>query len=53
MRTMEGEVSGRAEPGFAERAPGEILQFERVGFVRVDDVDPAGEAEAVVYYTHS
>ncbi|MFC7115034.1 glutamate--tRNA ligase [Natronoarchaeum sp. GCM10025703] len=53
MRTMGGDISGRAEPGFAERAPDEILQFERVGFVRVDDIDPAGEAEAVVYYTHS
>ncbi|MEF8855571.1 MAG: glutamate--tRNA ligase [Haloarculaceae archaeon] len=49
MRTMEGDVEGRAEPGLATYESGAMLQFERVGFVRVDRHDPA---ETVVYYAH-
>ncbi|WP_255167435.1 glutamate--tRNA ligase [Natrononativus amylolyticus] len=49
MRTMDGDVSGRAEPGVADLAPDDLVQFERVGFVRVDRHE--GD-ETVVYYAH-
>jgi len=48
MRTPDGDVSGYAEPGVLEYDPGDRLQFERVGFVRLDDV---GE-RTVAYYAH-
>jgi glutamyl-tRNA synthetase len=54
LRTMDGDVSGRAEPGLREYAPGDLLQFERVGFAQVDAL-PAAPDEAdpvVLYYTH-
>ena len=49
MRTPDGDVAGAAEPAFAETAVDEIVQFERIGFVRVDD---HASDESVVYYTH-
>lgn len=49
MRTPDGDVAGRAEPAVGEDEPGTVVQFERIGFVRVDRHD---EAEGVVYYTH-
>jgi glutamyl-tRNA synthetase len=54
MRTMDGDVSGRAEPGFADCDVDEVVQFERVGFVRVDDVadGAASGDESVVYFAH-
>jgi glutamyl-tRNA synthetase len=54
MRTMDGDVTGLAEPGFAERDTGEVLQFERIGFVRVDDVSTGAASgdESVVYFAH-
>ena len=48
LRTPDGDVSGRAESGFAETAVDEVVQFERVGFARVDD---HGE-ESVAYFAH-
>ena len=48
IRTPDGVVSARAEPEFAETEVDEIIQFERVGFMRVDD---HGD-EHVAYYTH-
>ncbi|MHC3439599.1 glutamate--tRNA ligase [Natrialbaceae archaeon A-gly3] len=51
MRTMEGDVSGRAEPGLLEYEADDVVQFERIGFARVDDVGGA-DAETVAYYTH-
>ncbi|WP_336327941.1 glutamate--tRNA ligase [Halovenus sp. HT40] len=48
LRTMDGDVSGYAEPGVAEYDPDDLLQFERVGFVRIDSF---GE-DTVAYYTH-
>jgi tRNA synthetases class I (E and Q), anti-codon binding domain. len=42
-------VLGEAEPAVAETAVDEVIQFERIGFVRVDN--HAGD-ESVVYYTH-
>ena len=49
MRTPDGDVTGEAEPGFAETDVDEIIQFERIGFVRVDDHAADG---SVVYYAH-
>lgn len=36
MRTMGGDVEGRAEPEFRGTKEGEMVQFERIGFARVD-----------------
>jgi glutamyl-tRNA synthetase len=50
LRTTDGDVDGRAEPHFADHAVDDVVQFERVGFARVDaqgDPDPA-----VAYYAH-
>jgi glutamyl-tRNA synthetase len=49
MRTPDGDVTGRAEPGLAEYDVDDLVQFERVGFVRIDRHD---EDETVVYYAH-
>ncbi|AGB37588.1 glutamate--tRNA ligase [Natronococcus occultus] len=49
MRTMDGDVTGHAEPGVADLATDELVQFERVGFVRIDGTD--GD-ETVAYYAH-
>ncbi|MFB6309850.1 MAG: glutamate--tRNA ligase [Salinirussus sp.] len=49
LRTMEGDVAGYAEPGLTEYPPESILQFERVGFARLDRHD---DAETVAYYAH-
>ncbi|EMA42187.1 glutamyl-tRNA ligase [Halococcus morrhuae DSM 1307] len=50
LRTMEGDVEGRAEPGIASRDPDEMVQFERIGFARID---AQNEGETVAYYAHS
>ncbi|WP_332899482.1 glutamate--tRNA ligase [Haladaptatus sp. CMSO5] len=49
MRTMDGDVSGHAEPDFKATAVDDVIQFERIGFVRVDS---HGDDDSVVYYTH-
>ncbi|WP_435070009.1 glutamate--tRNA ligase [Haloplanus sp. C73] len=49
LRTMDGDVTGVAEPGFADTAVDEMVQFERVGFARVDAHD---DAESVAYFAH-
>jgi glutamyl-tRNA synthetase len=49
LRTMEGDVAGHAEPGVADYAPDTLLQFERVGFARIDRHD---NHETVAYYAH-
>jgi glutamyl-tRNA synthetase len=49
LRTMDGDVNGRAEPGYAVHDAGDVVQFERVGFARVD----RQESERVAYYAHS
>jgi len=51
LRTMDGDVSGYAEPGVLTYEPDELLQFERVGFVRIDSL-PTADRELVAYYTH-
>ncbi|MDH5019882.1 glutamate--tRNA ligase [Halobacterium rubrum] len=49
LRTMDGDATGYAEPGFADQSVDTVVQFVRVGFARVD----AHDAEAsVAYFTH-
>jgi len=52
MRTMDGDVRGRAEPGLRAYEPDDVIQFERVGFARVDGVPPSEEARLVTYFAH-
>ncbi|WP_136601818.1 glutamate--tRNA ligase [Salinigranum halophilum] len=55
MRTMDGDVMGRTEPGFADRDVDDVVQFERIGFVRVDEVAEDGAQsgdESLVYFAH-
>jgi glutamyl-tRNA synthetase len=49
LRTPGGDVSGYAEPGVSACTADDVLQFERVGFARVDspDTDPV-----VAYFAH-
>ena len=49
LRTPTGDVDGRAEPGVADLQPDDIVQFERVGFARIDRHD---EEETVAYFAH-
>jgi glutamyl-tRNA synthetase len=52
LRTMDGDVHGHAEPGFHEYASDDVVQFERVGFARVDAVPEDADEEHVAYYAH-
>jgi len=68
LRTMDGDVTGYAEPGIGEYGPDDLVQFERVGFARIDAVgdrddgsdggtdgesaDPSEREEVVAYYAH-
>ncbi|MFB6111354.1 MAG: glutamate--tRNA ligase [Halobacteriaceae archaeon] len=49
LRTPDGDVDGIAEPGLTDHAVDDVIQFERVGFARIDaqDHDPV-----VCYYAH-
>jgi glutamyl-tRNA synthetase len=49
MRTPDGDVTGVAEPDFATTDVDDVVQFERVGFARVDAHD---DEESVTYWTH-
>ncbi|WP_224268743.1 glutamate--tRNA ligase [Haloprofundus salinisoli] len=49
MRTMDGDVTGHAEPDFGDAAVDDVVQFERVGFARVDS---QADDEAVAYFSH-
>ncbi|MFC6835756.1 glutamate--tRNA ligase [Halomarina ordinaria] len=49
LRTMDGDVTGRAEPGVREYDADTLVQFERVGFARLDTVD---DVVVVAYYAH-
>ncbi len=49
MRTADGDVTGHAEPEFTETSVDDIVQFERIGFARVDTHT---DEESVTYYTH-
>jgi glutamyl-tRNA synthetase len=49
MRTMDGDVEGHAEPGVEGYAADDLLQFERVGFCRLDAFE---DGELTAYFTH-
>ena len=62
MRTPDGDVLGRAEPEIDETTVGDVVQFERVGFCRIDSHestasdsgdDPTEDDVSVVYLAHS
>ncbi|PSP93131.1 glutamate--tRNA ligase [Halobacteriales archaeon QS_4_62_28] len=53
MRTMDGDVEGVAEPGVLDCDPDDMVQFERVGFARIDAVDEDSDDENVLaYFAH-
>ncbi|WP_158056676.1 glutamate--tRNA ligase [Halorussus halophilus] len=49
LRTMHGDQTGHAEPGFATTDVDDMVQFERVGFARVDRHE---QEESVAYFAH-
>ncbi|WP_121821620.1 glutamate--tRNA ligase [Halostella salina] len=49
LRTPEGDVTGYAEPSFADTEVDGMVQFVRVGFARVD---AHGDEESVAYFAH-
>jgi glutamyl-tRNA synthetase len=49
LRTMDGDVDGFAEPGLESYDSDDLVQFERVGFARIDRHDAE---ETVAYYAH-
>ncbi|SDJ62650.1 glutamyl-tRNA synthetase [Halovenus aranensis] len=50
MRTPDGDVTGYAESTLEAYEADELLQFERVGFVRVDGHD---DGRTTVYFAHN
>jgi glutamyl-tRNA synthetase len=50
LRTPEADQEGWAEPGIEDYPSDEVVQFERVGFARIDRQD---EDRTVAYFTHS
>ena len=48
LRTMEGDVTGYAESGVRGYDVDDLLQFERVGFARIDETSDT----VVAYYAH-
>lgn len=48
LHTPEGDISGFSEPGVKDLA-GKVVQFERVGFVRIDQVAVDG---ITAYFSH-
>ncbi|MDD1695553.1 MAG: glutamate--tRNA ligase [Methanoregula sp.] len=49
LLTQEGEITGACEPGVKQEL-GKVIQFERVGFVKIDSVGPDG---VKAYFTHT
>ncbi len=49
LRRMEGDELGRAEPGITRYASDDVVQFERVGFARIDALN---QEKIVAYYSH-
>jgi len=47
--TMEGDINGLCEPDVAKEE-GNVVQFERIGFVRIDAVTKSGIR---AYFTHT
>jgi len=61
LRTVSGDVRGIAEPAVADADTDGVVQFERVGFARIDAFEPAatddpdgpdGEEDLLAYYAH-
>ena len=61
LRTVSGDVRGIAEPAVADAATDDVVQFERVGFARIDAFEPAatdepdgpdGDEDLLAYYAH-
>jgi glutamyl-tRNA synthetase len=52
LRTMDGDVSGVAEPGLLDYDADEVVQFERIGFARLDNIADDPGTESVAYFTH-
>jgi len=53
LRTPDGDVRGTAEPRFTDAVVDDVVQFERVGFARVDaHGDPDSDAARVAYFAH-
>ena len=61
LRTVDGDVRGYAEPAVAAVDVDSVVQFERVGFARLDTFDsvatdepdgPDGDEDLVAYYAH-
>jgi glutamyl-tRNA synthetase len=50
LRTWEGDETGHAEPGVRTAEPDDVVQFERIGFARIDGVPEDGEV--VAYFAH-
>jgi len=48
LRTQEGDIAGACEPAVANEL-GKIVQFERVGFAKID---AAGADGVLAYFTH-
>lgn len=48
LRTMDGAVTGHAEPGLREYSPDDVVQFERVGFARIEELND----HALAYFAH-
>jgi glutamyl-tRNA synthetase len=49
---MNGDVSGVAEPGLLGYTADDVVQFERIGFARLDQVADEPDSESVAYFTH-
>ncbi|MFQ3319188.1 MAG: glutamyl-tRNA synthetase, partial [Natronomonas sp.] len=56
LRTMAGDETGHAEPGLSDYESNDVVQFERIGFARIDRLADPGEesdeAGSVAYFTH-
>jgi glutamyl-tRNA synthetase len=49
LLTQEGEMAGACEPA-VKKELGNVVQFERVGFVKIDSIGPDG---VKAYFTHT
>ncbi|MGD0534622.1 MAG: glutamate--tRNA ligase [Methanoregula sp.] len=49
LLTMDGKMQGVCEPAVAKEQ-GKVVQFERIGFVRIDTVSESG---VLAYFTHT
>ncbi len=53
MRTPDGDITGIAEPDLTDAKIDDIVQFERVGFARIDTKDEQSlDTDMTVYWTH-